>query len=62
MNAGRRRPPSAGGRREKGSGSISSYATKAGTRWRYEVDVPVDPMRPEDGNAEDVPCRVQQLR
>ena len=49
MNAGRRRPPSAGGRREKGSGSISSYSTKAGTRWRYEVDVPVDPMRPEDG-------------
>ncbi len=30
MTGGRRRPPSAGGRREKGSGSISSYATKAG--------------------------------
>lgn len=49
MTRGRQRPPSAGGRREKGSGSISSYATKAGPRWRYEVDVPVDPMHPEDG-------------
>lgn len=49
MTRGRQRPPSAGGRREKGSGSISSYATKAGNRWRYEVDVPVDPMHPENG-------------
>jgi integrase len=49
MTGGRRRPPSAAGRREKGSGSISSYATKAGLRWRYEVDVPVDPMHPENG-------------
>lgn len=49
MTGGRRRAPSAGVRREKGSGSISSYATKAGPRWRYEVDVPVDPMHPENG-------------
>lgn len=49
MTRARQRPPSAGGRREKGSGSISSYATKAGPRWRYEVDVPVDPLRRQDG-------------
>jgi integrase len=36
-------------RREKGSGSISAYSTKAGKRWRYEIEVPIDPHRPADG-------------
>lgn len=49
MTSPRRRRPARGARREKGTGSISSYATKAGRRWRYEVDVPVDPTRPEEG-------------
>lgn len=46
-----RRPASAGGRsrREKATGSITSYPTKAGRRWRYEIEVPVDPRRPDDG-------------
>lgn len=36
-------------RREKGSGSISGYSTRAGKRWRYEIEVPIDPRRPDDG-------------
>lgn len=46
-----RRPASAGGRsrREKGTGSITSYQTKAGRRWRYEIEVPADLRRPDDG-------------
>ena len=36
-------------RREKGSGSISAYSTKAGKRWRYEIEIPIDPRRPDDG-------------
>ena len=46
------RDGASGGRRvrsQKGSGSISAYATRAGTRWRYEIEVPVDPRRPDDG-------------
>ena len=46
-----RRPASSGGRsrREKGTGSITSYPTKAGKRWRYEIEVPIDPRHPDDG-------------
>ena len=36
-------------RRAHGTGSVTSYATKSGTRWRFEIAVPVDPARPEDG-------------
>ena len=41
--------PARRARREKGTGSITSYSTRAGTRWRFEVDVPIDPARPEEG-------------
>lgn len=36
-------------RRAKGTGSITSYATKAGTRWRYEIEVPLDAGQPQIG-------------
>ncbi|MBC9733859.1 tyrosine-type recombinase/integrase [Nocardioides marmotae] len=36
-------------RRERGSGSISAYSTRAGKRWRYEIEIPIDPRRPDDG-------------
>lgn len=36
--------------RARGTGSITSYATKSGTRWRFEIAVPVDPARPEEGD------------
>lgn len=29
--------------RERGTGSITRYRTKSGTRWRYDIDVPVGP-------------------
>lgn len=46
----RRNPaPIARPRREKGTGSITSYETKAGTRWRYEIDVPLDANQPQIG-------------
>ncbi|WP_083543583.1 tyrosine-type recombinase/integrase [Rhodococcus sp. 2G] len=35
--------------RRAGKGSITSYATKAGTRWRYQLWVPIDPEHPDDG-------------
>ena len=43
---------SAAGRaaRERGTGSITSYRTKAGLRWRFEIPGPIDPARPEEGN------------
>lgn len=46
-----RRKPSAAGRvaRERGTGSISSYPTKAGRRWRFELAAPIDPARPAEG-------------
>jgi anti-anti-sigma regulatory factor len=46
-----RAPASRAGRvrRKKGTGSITAYPTKAGRRWRYEIDVPLDPRRPEHG-------------
>jgi|GEM_PF-307997 len=47
-----RRNPSAGRRaaRERGTGSITSYRTKVGLRWRFEIPAPVDPARPEEGS------------
>lgn len=36
--------------RARGTGSITSYPTKSGTRWRFEIAVPVDPARPEEGD------------
>lgn len=35
--------------RRAGKGSITSYTTKAGTRWRYQLWVPVDPEHPDEG-------------
>lgn len=35
--------------RRTGKGSITSYTTKAGTRWRYQLWVPIDPEHPDDG-------------
>ncbi|NYE38025.1 integrase [Nocardioides cavernae] len=35
--------------RGRGTGSITAYDTKAGTRWRFQVTVPVDVARPEIG-------------
>lgn len=35
--------------RRRGKGSITPYKTKAGTRWRYQLRVPVDPDQPEQG-------------
>ena len=36
--------------RRHGTGSITAYDTKAGTRWRFQVKVPVDVARPEIGD------------
>jgi len=36
-------------RREKGSGSITSYPTRTGLRWRYATRIPVEPGHPEAG-------------
>ncbi len=35
--------------RRRGRGSITSYATKAGVRWRFQLWVPIDPEHPDDG-------------
>lgn len=35
--------------RGRGTGSITAYDTKAGTRWRFQVNVPVDVGCPETG-------------
>lgn len=46
-----RRRPQSGRRpvRERGTGSITSYRTKGGPRWRFEIAAPIDPARPEEG-------------
>ena len=44
-----RRSAAARARRDKGTGSITRYATKSGTRWRFDIDVPIDPGRPDAG-------------
>ncbi|MCF8588737.1 tyrosine-type recombinase/integrase [Gordonia liuliyuniae] len=38
-----------GSSRRRGVGSITSYTTKAGTRWRYQLWVPVDWADPDGG-------------
>lgn len=35
--------------RRRGIGSITSYKTKAGTRWRWQLRVPIDPLVAEAG-------------
>lgn len=35
--------------RRRGRGSLQSYETKAGTRWRFQIWIPVDPELPELG-------------
>lgn len=37
------------GSRRRGRGSITSYTTKAGVRWRWQLRVPVNPDFPEEG-------------
>ncbi|MFD4183971.1 tyrosine-type recombinase/integrase, partial [Rhodococcus sp. NPDC058514] len=39
----------AAGSRRRGKGSITSYETKSGTRWRWQLYVPIDPENPDDG-------------
>lgn len=39
----------ASGNRRTGKGSITSYRTKAGVRWRWQMWVPVDPEHPDEG-------------
>lgn len=36
--------------RRRGKGSLQSYKTKAGIRWRYQIWVPKDPEHPEAGD------------
>lgn len=36
--------------RRRGVGSITSYATKAGIRWRWQLRAPIDPEHPEAGS------------
>jgi integrase len=49
MTEPRRRPPRRRSTRGHGTGSITPYDTKAGTRWRFQVNAPVDVARPEVG-------------
>ena len=35
--------------RRRGVGSVTSYTTKSGTRWRYQLRVPADPGDPGSG-------------
>lgn len=36
--------------RRRGRGSLTPYATKSGTRWQYQIYVPVDPENPDLGD------------
>ncbi|MBP1053060.1 site-specific integrase [Rhodococcus qingshengii] len=36
--------------RRAGKGSITSYKTNAGVRWRYQLWVPIDPEQPDNGD------------
>ena len=49
MRTRRKAPPGPRAPRERGTGSITSYPTKGGLRWRFEISAPVDPSRPEEG-------------
>lgn len=35
--------------RRRGRGSIQSYKTKSGTKWRYQIWIPIDPENPDLG-------------
>ena len=37
------------GSRRRGVGSVTSYGTKSGIRWRWQMRAPVDPSDPEQG-------------
>lgn len=50
MTARRKTPAAGRAARERGTGSITSYRTKAGIRWRFEIPAPIDPARPEEGS------------
>lgn len=47
MTEPRRRAPARRSVRGRGTGSVTAYPTKAGTRWRFQMNVPVDAARPE---------------
>lgn len=49
MTATQKRAKKTAPKRAYGSGSITPYKTRAGTRWRYFIEVPVDPARLEAG-------------
>lgn len=36
--------------RRRGKGSLQSYKTKAGLRWRFQIWIPIDPEQPELGD------------
>ena len=36
--------------RRRGRGSLQSYTTKAGVRWRFQIWIPIDPEQPELGD------------
>lgn len=36
--------------RRRGRGSLQSYQTKAGVRWRFQIWIPIDPEQPELGD------------
>lgn len=36
--------------RRRGKGSLQSYQTKAGRRWRFQIWIPIDPEQPELGD------------
>ncbi|WP_295010548.1 hypothetical protein [uncultured Microbacterium sp.] len=35
--------------RRRGKGSLQSYQTRAGLRWRYQLWIPIDPEQPDAG-------------
>lgn len=49
MTTRRKAPAGPRAPREHGTGSITSYPTKGGLRWRFEISAPVDPARPGEG-------------
>ena len=49
MTTRRKASPGPRGPRERGTGSITSYPTRGGLRWRFEISAPVDPARPGEG-------------
>ncbi len=45
----RAKPTPSRQRREKGTGSVTRYQTRSAPRWRFDIDIPVDPGHPEAG-------------